>query len=107
MDEFHRLSYTCDHIEHFGCRLSPVYSRVNLSAAVVTDQARSQLLATVDAARSRDCLLDPQSVTGDLKGRIITTTEERDQWLFPNDEQESACCWVRDECFSWIRHTAV
>lgn len=86
MDGFDCVSYTADHIQHFGERLKLVYPSVKLSAALATEASKALLLATVEAAWSRD--LGSRSATADLKGRVITSTDERDCWLFPEDEAE-------------------
>eukprot|EP00892_Ulva_mutabilis_P010268 jgi/Ulvmu1/7613/UM038_0038.1 len=100
MDEFDTLSYTVDHIQHFGKRLQLAYPTVALSAALATSAARERLVATVEAAWSGALRVNSRSVAADVEGRVITSTNERDRWLFPKDEAEVLKLYRDPDCIS-------
>lgn len=94
MDEFERLSYNKDHIQHFQNRLEPAYPGVSLSVALATPEAKECVQEIVDAALLRDLDSGDNNCTDDASRRIITTTELRDRWLYPKDEADGMpeCC---------------
>lgn len=94
MDKFERLSYTCDHLQHFEKRLEPAYQGVSLSVALATPEAKQCLQGIVDAALLRDLESGRRDSADECDRRIITTTELRDRWLYPKDEADGMlqCC---------------